>query len=123
MTFHVIISKIVKDTPSEKLKAFHKVIKLADADWPYVGSIKVERDPAGSVVREIEDDYRVCKKCGGRIWANPRFSPGDLKVLAKQLGLKIKIKRFTPETTCAEWHAGRNVVLWERKHCATPVEI
>jgi hypothetical protein len=64
---------------------FHRMVKLCDGDWPFVGRPTV----------------RVCRTCAGVVWNSPRIGPEDLKAAARQVGgMKVKIRHFAPTKGC-----------------------
>jgi len=42
----------------------------------------------------------VCEKCGGEIWPFPRLSPRGLKVLGRQLGIKVRVMQYKETEKC-----------------------
>lgn len=46
------------------------------------------------------DTVLCCTVCGGVVWKNPVRSPKDLRALAKQLGLKIKVQVWKRAFKC-----------------------
>lgn len=81
---HVVIS--LRGTP-EKIRIFHALVGKADLDYPW-------RPHKGG---------RMCTRCNGMVWHQPRLNPADLKSAARQVGgIKLKIRKFTHERVCAK---------------------
>ncbi len=74
--------------PMLSVPLMHHVLYRCDPDWPYCG-------PFGEQWR-----FRVCAKCGGRIYRNPRLVPEDIKAAARQCGVKLKVRRYAPKGKC-----------------------
>lgn len=74
---------------AKKIKLFHTILHSWDHDWPYI-----------SVGAAIYGKDKICVECGGKKYNNPLNSPQEIKALARQLGIPIKIKRFALATRC-----------------------
>ena len=74
-----------KDETSEKLSdIFHAAMRMICASYPI--------DP----LRGPEDKIKMCKRCQGMVWEKPQgfMSPKLIKVLGKQLGIKVTVVSF-----------------------------
>ena len=74
----------------ERMKLLHFIIHERDHDWPFVHQYSVVP----------WDKEGTCAECGGRKYKNPLITPQEIKALARQLKLPIKIKRFAREARC-----------------------
>ena len=77
------------ETNREKIAFFHRVAFEIDRDWPWASSYG-----------NHSYKFRKCEKCGGRVYITPKMSPNDIKKLGRQLGLRVKIKRFALIEKC-----------------------
>jgi hypothetical protein len=79
--FHIVLKL---RGPEEKIKIFHALLRKADSDYPWDKTFGT----------------RMCTRCNGLSWSTPRINPEDLKTAARQTGVRLKIRRFSPERSC-----------------------
>jgi hypothetical protein len=89
---HIILKGAIPKSGlmSTAVRLFHQMCWEVDKDWPWVDSYNAT----------LPQKLKVCGKCGGRIYKNPRLAPADIKAAAKQAGVKVKIRRYEPEWRC-----------------------
>lgn len=81
-------------TLEDRIRAFHIVMKLSDADWPFALA-HFDCDPDGTyTVNEF------CQHCGGVVYTAPMISPAEIIALADQFGLSIIKMRYMRECDC-----------------------
>lgn len=74
-----------RDKPSKDLgDIFHAAVRACCREYP----INPDRRP--------EETVEYCNECDGMVWTRPQgyMAPKILKVLAKQLGIRIRIISF-----------------------------
>ena len=85
MTVHLRLK--VKGTP-DAIDKFHKAMFEVDGDWPFAG--------VGQAGRK---GYECCK-CSGRMYTNAKLAAADIKRLAPQFGVHVKVKQFSLADKC-----------------------
>ena len=80
-----------KEELLKKMKLFHFILHGFDSDWPYASSYNFPYHKG-----------RICVECGGVAYRNPMNSPSQIKALARQLQVPVKIERFALEKRCAK---------------------
>jgi hypothetical protein len=79
----------------EKVRLFHTAARIFDREWPFASN------------KHMSDAYMQrmrlnCTKCGGKSYSTPRLAPQDIKLLGKQLKIKVKIKHFGLQERCKD---------------------
>lgn len=93
-TFHIRFNLRGEES---KIRTFHNILTRADSDYPF-----------GKDRRYVTIQF--CPSCNAVCWSNPRLNPEDIKVAARQAGVRVKIKRFAPEDKCRK--DGAVKVVW-----------
>jgi hypothetical protein len=89
------------------LTIFHTMMQKIDHDWPWGPS---------------HSNGRVCLKCCGATWNGPRIGVEDVKIAARQAGVKVKIHHFGSQTKCRgsnlsyNWQLDQQRVTIEELH-------
>ncbi len=101
-TVHVMLRLGAKANRSDKftwsledrIRAFHVVMKISDADWPFaLAHFDCDNDGTYTV-------NEMCQHCGGVIYNAPMISPAEIIALADQFGLSIIKMKYMRETDC-----------------------
>lgn len=72
------------------IEIFHNILTRADSDYPF-----------GRRYGWVQQ-VRFCPQCNSIVWTNPRLNPEDVKVAARQAGVRVKIKHFAPQQKCSK---------------------
>lgn len=85
-----------KDKASEEMSdVFHAAMRRIDRNYPL------------NPLRGPDEGVKTCLKCHGVVWDRPQpyMEPKILKVLAKQLGIKVKVVSFLEVCSGGYHHA------------------
>lgn len=75
----------------KKMKLFHFILHGFDSDWPYASSYNFPYYKG-----------RICVECGGVEYRNPMNTPSQVKALARQLRVPVKILRYAHASRCTK---------------------